>query len=120
MRSGRRTSRIEVPDGEGSMKEVEADSVHEGKTFEGQEERLMEHSEEAAWTRIGKAAHAFNEFHKAYATDHGLTHEELVAAIYLENLNMKFFYPEEQGGPERYDEQCKKVYVWFMDNKDKP
>jgi len=109
-----------MPDKEGNMQEITPDTVHKGKTFEGQQERFVEHSEEAAWLRIGKAAHAFNEFHKAYATDHGLTHEELIAATYLENLNMKFFYPEELGGPERYDEQCKKVFEWFIENKDKP
>lgn len=110
---------IQVPAGNGTMKDVVPDAIHEGQTFEGQEARLIELSEDAAWERIGKAAHAFNAFHKAYGRDHGLTHEELVAATYLENLNMKFFYPEELGGPERYDEQCKKVYEWFQENKDK-
>jgi len=122
MSNGRRTSKVSMPtgDGKGTMQDVTPTAVHQGKTFEGQEERLMEHSEEAAWMRIGKAAHAFNNFHKAYATDHGLTQDELIAAAYLENLNLREWYPPELGGAQHYDEQCKKVWEWFEENKSKP
>jgi len=119
---GRHSGRIAVPkgDGSGEMKEVVPDHVHEGKTFEGQEERFTKHRENEAWERIGKAAQDFNKYHQAYATDHNLSPEELVAATYLENLNMRYFYPEDLGGPDHYDTLCKSVWEWFEENKDKP
>lgn len=113
------TREIEIPDGQGGMKKVVPDGVHQGKTFEGQDKRFMEEQEKAAWERIGRAAESFNAFHKAYATDHGLTREELIGAAYLENLNLREFYPQEFGGPKEFDEVCKRVWEWFELNKNK-
>lgn len=109
---------IQVPDGAGGFKTVMADT-HPGKTFDGQDKRFFEKQEELAWERIGRAAEAFNAFHKAYGTDHGLSQEELIAAAYLENLNLREFYPTDLGGASAYDEHCKKVWAWFERNKNK-
>ena len=113
------TKEIEIPDGQGGMKKVIPDGVHPWKTFEGQDKRFIEEQEKAAWERIGHAAESFNAFHKAYATDHGLTQEELIGAAYLENLNLREFYPQESGGPKAYDEVCKRIWQWFELNKNK-
>jgi hypothetical protein len=118
MSNGKQQISVPVGDGQGTMKDVTPDNVHAGRSYEGQEERLMEHREEAAWERIGKAAKAFNEFHQAYGVDHNLSVQEVMAAAYLENLNIKEYYPEELGGPDGYDAECKAVWEWFEANKE--
>lgn len=74
-------------------------------------------TETSFWQRVGAAAEAYNKFHRIYATDHQLTSEEEAAAVYLEVLNIRTFYPKEIGGPERYDALCKMVWEWFEKNK---
>jgi hypothetical protein len=69
--------------------------------------------------RIGKAAEAFNAYHIAYAKDHNLEPDEVVAAGYLENLNCRSFYPPHLGGIPSYDRICEGVYSWFEANKSK-
>lgn len=109
---------IEIPDGSGGYKKVMAEE-RPGQTAKNQpqQERFAQEQEKAAWERIGYAAEAFNRYHKAYGTDSGLSQEELVAAAYLENLNLREFYPPELGGPEGYDKICKEVWEWFEKNK---
>lgn len=109
---------IEIPSGAGKTIKVEA-TRHEGKKFEGTAAKVKEESEKAYWERIGKAAEAFNSYHKAYGTDFSLEPEEIVAAMYLEILNWKEFYPKELGGPKHFDEICKEVWQWFEDHKNK-
>jgi hypothetical protein len=109
---------IEVPIGAGKTAKVSA-TRHEGKKFNGVETKVQAEGEKAYWERVGKAAEAFNAFHKAYGTDFNLEPEEIVSAMYLEILNWKEFYPENLGGPKHFDEICKEVWAWFEDNKNK-
>lgn len=80
---------------------------------------FIEAQETAWWERVGKAAEAFNAMHLAYANDFRLTAEEISAAVYLENLNMREFFPENIGGAKGYDDLCKAVWHWFEQQKKK-
>lgn len=80
---------------------------------------FVEAQETAWWERVGKAAESFNAMHQAYALDYHLTPEEIAAAVYLENLNMREFYPADLGGLKGYDELCKAVWAWFEKQKNK-
>ncbi len=113
---------VQMPDGEGGFKDVEADRFSDGATADNkkQQEKLDAERLQAHEERIGKAAEEFNRFHKAYATDYALTEEELVKTVYLELLNLKEFYPEELGGSKRVDELCREAFKWFEENKNKP
>lgn len=113
------TERVDVPTGVGSVP-VEMER-HDGQSvdIERSNKILAEAKEKAAWERIGKAAESFNAMHQAYATDYGLTEEELSAAVYLENVNMREFYPERLGGPKGYDDLCKATWDWFQKQKNK-
>lgn len=107
---------VQMPDGNGGYVEVKAERLDGSKADESKQqaafnkENLKAHEE-----RIGNAAESFNSFHKAYATDHNLTEEELVKAVYLELLNLKEFYPEELGGETRFDELCTQSHRWFQE-----
>ena len=112
------TEKVQMPDGNGGYKEVDAERLDGQKAdTDKQQQALEEKSTEAMWNRVAAATDNFNRYHKAYATDHNLTEEELGMAIYLEVLNWKEFYPRELGGPERYDELCKAVWDWFQAHK---
>lgn len=114
--------KIQMPDGSGNWKEVEAEKISDGDTADlnKQQKALDAEKQKAHEERVGKAAEKFNEYHKAYATDYALTEEELVKAVYLELLNLKEFYPKELGGPVRVDELCQETFEWFEENKNKP
>lgn len=116
------TEKIQMPDGSGNWKEVEAKKISDGASadVDKQQKALNEEKQKAHEERVGKAAEKFNEYHKAYATDYALTEEELVKAVYLELLNLKEFYPKDLGGPKRVDELCEEVWAWFEENKNKP
>lgn len=110
---------VDVPTGVGAVP-VEM-TRHDGQSvnMERSNAILAEAREKNSWDRIGKAAEAFNKMHQAYATDFGLTEEELSAAVYLENLNMRDFFPPNLGGPEAYDKLCKATWEWFEEQKKK-
>jgi hypothetical protein len=80
---------------------------------------FLDAQETAWWERVGKATEAFNAMHQSYATDYHLAPEEVAAAVYLENLNMREFYPAELGGIKGYDDMCKAVWTWFEQQKKK-
>jgi len=90
---------------------VEGSSVNKSK----QEEAMSEAVDNAFWERISDAAKSFNKFHSSYARDFGLTELELVSATFLENLNLREFFPKEVGSSEAYDEITSKVYSWFQE-----
>jgi hypothetical protein len=86
---------------------------------EKQQQILAEEAAKGKEERIAKAAEYFNAMHKAYARDHMLSEDEVVAAMFLENLNCREFYPEELGGTEEYDRVTGEILAWFEANKDK-
>jgi hypothetical protein len=94
---------------------------HQGQTvnLERSNKAMAEAREKASWERIGTTTESFNSMHQAYASDYGLTPEELAAAVYLENLNMREFFPEDLGGKQGYDTLCKAVWEWFEEQKKK-
>ncbi len=110
---------IDMPDGKGGFKKVEAEKFSEGAEADmsKQEKALQEEQQKAHEERVGKATEEFNRFHKAYATDYNLTEEELVKATYLELLNLKEFYPKELGGSARVDEVCREAWEYFEKHK---
>lgn len=82
--------------------------------------KIFTATQEASWwERVGKAAEAFNRMHLAYANDYKLEPEEIAAAVYLENLNMREFYPTSLGGLPSYDALCKATWEWFGQQKKK-
>ena len=106
--------KIQVPDGKGGYVTTEAHRFSGGSADrDKQNERLRAEAKKAHEERVGKAAEAFNSYHKLYASDHALSGEEVVKAVYLEMLNIKEFYPADIGGPQRVDELCTEVYEWF-------
>lgn len=82
-----------------------------------QEKEFKTKQAEARTERIGHAAEIFNKYHVAYASEHNLEPDELVAAVFLENLNCREFYPSRLGGPAGYDQICQQVSDWFQKNK---
>lgn len=113
---------LQVPDGRGGMRDVtiEKEWRSKGADKERADKARKEAEEKAFWQSVGRAAEAYNKFHKIYATDHNLTPEEEAAAVYLELLNIREFFPQELGGSKRYDEICKGVWEWFEKNKNEP
>ena len=108
------TEMIQVPDGEGGFTLTEAERFSGGTADRDKQNKVLaEKSREAHEERVGKAAEAFNSYHKLYASDHALDAEEVVKAVYLELLNLKEFYPENMGGTKRVDEICSETYEWF-------
>jgi hypothetical protein len=116
------TEKVQMPDGKGGFEEVEADKFSDGAAanVNKQQDKLNEEKQKAHEERVGSAAEAFNRYHKAYATDYGISEEELVKAVYLELLNLKEFYPADLGGEKRFDEMTEEVFAWFEQNKNKP
>jgi hypothetical protein len=112
---------IEIPDGQGGMIETEAEKFSSGSKADTtrQQKTLEEEARKAREHRIGTAAEAHNNYVKAYATDHNMELEEIVAAMHLDMLNWREFYPKEEGGTKRYDEICDNTYLWFEENKNK-
>ncbi len=109
--------KIKVPTGDGGWKEVEA-TQHPGQTQnpEKVEAAMAQAKEKDFYIRVGRCTEALNKFLKVYATDHGLTPEEVVGAVYLENCNNRFFYPEDLGGKERFDATVATIWSWFKEN----
>lgn len=107
---------VQMPDGKGGYIAISAERI-EGSKADVSKQQVVFDAEalKAHEARVGNAAEAFNGFHKAYATDHTLTEEELVKGIYLELLNLKEFYPKELGGEERFDELCSQTHRWFKE-----
>jgi len=105
---------IDFPDGKGGMMRVEAER-HPGKTHnEEKAAKIFDKAvTESTWIRVAKAAESFNKFHRAYATENGLTEEEFAAAVYLENLNMRTYFPANLGGAQYYDKICKLTWEEF-------
>ena len=105
-----------MPNGE----DVEAEKVS-GSTanVEKQQKVLAEEASKAKEERILAAAEYFNKMHKVYARDYMLSEDEVVAAMFLENLNCREFYPEELGGTEEYDRVTSEMFAWFEENKNK-
>ena len=107
--------KVTMPNGEEvPAKRVPGSSADKEK----QQKILAEASAKAKTERIGKAAEYFNAMHKAYARDYALSEDEVVAAMFLENLNCREYYPEEHGGTEEFDRITTDVLAWFDENKE--
>ena len=104
-----------------STKDLEKDAtkVNDGAKADPDKQQYEQRRAEERTERIARATHAFNKFHIAYARDHNLEPEEVVAAAYLENLNCREFFPPRLGGTKKYDEICSEVLAWFEENKGK-
>ena len=83
-----------------------------------QEQILVQRQDnrEAFFKTVGHCTDSLNQFLRAYGRDYGLSQEEIIAAVYLENLNNREFYEKGTGS---FDEVCKDTYTWFQENKTK-
>lgn len=111
------TETIKIPDGTGGWTEVEAARVEGQKAnMDKAQAALSKEQDKSFFVRVGKCTTDLNKFLQIYARDWDLTKEEVVAAVYLENINNRHFFP---GGPTKFDELCKAVWDWFQDNKNR-
>ena len=110
-------AKIKVPTKGGGWTEVDA-TKHEGQTQDPEKasRAMAEAQEKDFFKRVGQCTEAMNKFLKVYANDYGLDPEEIIAAVYLENCNNRFFYPEDKGGKERFDKITGEVWAWFKEN----
>jgi hypothetical protein len=105
---------IDIPDGHGGWKKVEADVLPGSKqNTEKAAHAMARAQEEDFFKRVGSCTEALNKFIQVYANDHALTPEEIIAAIYLENCNNRHFFPE---GTAKFDHICQDVWAWFQEN----
>jgi hypothetical protein len=105
---------IPVPDGHGGWKKIEAEKVPGSKqNTEKAAHAMAKAQEEDFFKRVGTCTQAINDFTRLYAQDHGMTSEEIVAAVYLENCNNRHFFPD---GMTKFDRICQDVWAWFQEN----
>lgn len=108
------TKMVRVPDGSGGWTEQEMTEVPGSKlNMEKANKAFTEEQKKSFFIRVGKCAEDLNKFLQLYAKDYDLTGEEVAAAVYLENLNNRQFFP---GGVPAYDALCKGVWDWFQSN----
>jgi hypothetical protein len=108
---------IDVPDGNGGWKKVEAEKFPGSKQNPEKAAHAMAKAQESDFfKRVGACTEALNSFIKLYGRDHGMTHEELAAAVYLENCNNRHFFPD---GIAKFDKICQDVWTWFQENVNK-
>ena len=111
------TKKIKVPAGDGSWKEVEA-QTHPGQSQDSDKAAaaMQKAQEKDFFKRVGQCTEELNKFLRVMARDKGLEPEEVIAAVYLENCNNRFYYPEEKGGKKRFDQITSEVWDWFKEN----
>ena len=110
-------TKVRVPDGKGGWVESEMEQVSGSKlNMKKAEEAFTKEQDKSYFIRVGKCTSDLNKFLQLYAKDYDLAKEEVVAAVYLENLNNRHFFPE---GIEKYDALCKRVWAWFEENRPK-
>ena len=108
------TEDIRLPDGKGGWTTVPAGTSSK-MDVKKQEQVLAKAQAEDYFKRVGQCAEFINKTAKMFANDHGLTPQEVAAAMYLENCNMRFFFPEEFGGMAEYDRITTGVWEWFRE-----
>lgn len=103
-----------IPDGNGGWKEVEYYKTPvKPANLDKRQAAFEKASEDDFYIRVGRCTEHLNRYLRAYAKDFNLTKSEVAAAVYLENCNMKYFFPKEDGGKEQYENICKTVWEWF-------
>lgn len=107
---------IDLPDGEGGWVKTDALKFEGSKQNPQKTSDAMEKAQRTDFfTRVGKCTEALNKYLRMYSKDHGLKPEEVAAAVYLENCNNKYFFPEDQGGTEKFDSITKEIWYYFRD-----
>jgi len=108
--------KVKLPDGKGGWKETEttADTVTVKTDTKKSQDKLQAAQEKDFFARVGACTAALNRFLEIYRNDHELNDAEAVAAVYLENINNRTFFP---AGTAQYDKICKDVWDWFQVNK---
>ncbi|RLI88006.1 MAG: hypothetical protein DRP01_00200 [Archaeoglobales archaeon] len=111
------TTTIDLPDGEGGWVKTEA-VKHEGSKQDPEKvDAAMEKARRTDFFKsVGRCTEALNTYLKIYSRDHGLSPEEVIAAVYLENCNNRHFFPEEQGGKKAFDQITAEVWDHFKKN----
>lgn len=117
LRQAPKKTKIKLPTKGGGWTEVDA-TEHPGQAQDDEKANaaMQEAQEKDFFKRVGRCTEALNKFLKVYAADHGLEPEEVLAAVYLENCNNRFFYPKEKGGKDRFDKITSEVWEWFKEN----
>jgi hypothetical protein len=108
------TKKIRVPDGHGNWVEVPAGTKAKIDPQRVQE-TLQKKQEEDFFNRVGACTESLNKYLKAYARDYGLSPEEIIASVYLENCNNRYYFPEELGGKNKFDQITTDVWNWFKE-----
>jgi hypothetical protein len=110
-------TKVKIPTKGGGWTEVDA-TEHPGQKLDEKKAAtaMAAAQEKDFFKRVGKCTEQLNQFLKIYAKDHGLEPEEILAAVYLENCNNRFYYPEDRGGKEQFDKITAEVWEWFKEN----
>lgn len=112
------SDKITIPDGNGNMVTIEAQTVRRTNQ-EAAQEGLDRARKDDFFIRVGQCTEALHKFLKAYIVDYGLTQEEAIAAVYLMNINNREFVPEGvTNWGEYYDGVCRHVWEWFQKHKE--
>jgi len=104
---------VKVPDGKGGWVPVEPGTkanLDAKKTAEAAE--LATRND--FFKRVGAATEALNKFMAVYVKDYGLKPLEAAAAIYLENCNNRYYFPQDLGGQETFDAMTSEIWDWFV------
>ena len=105
--------KVRMPDGKGGWKETETtmEPVTVKTDAKKTQGKLQSAQEEDFFARVGACTAALNRFLEIYRNDHELSDPEIVAAVYLENINNRTYFPE---GVKQYDKICSDVWDWFQ------
>jgi hypothetical protein len=105
-----------IPDGKGGWKlvDVTGEKKKVSASPEKIQERLLDAQEKDFFMRVGACTDSLNKYLGLYAKEHNLSPEEIIAAVYLENINNREFFPD---GIEKFNRICEDVWNWFQKNK---
>jgi len=110
------TRKEKIPDGRGGWKTIEVNGEKKKVTAtpEKIQERLLQVQEKDFFERVGACTDSLNRYLEVYSKEKMLSPEETIAAVYLENINNREYYP---GGIEKFNRICEDVWNWFQKNK---
>jgi hypothetical protein len=109
---------IQYPDGKGGYTTIKGEKFTDGAQADPKKMEKVMDQVRMRMDRIkliADAAQDLNKMHLDYADEQGLNAEELVASLSLELYNCREFFPDDLGGPARFDKITEEIYEWFQE-----
>ncbi len=103
------------PDESGKWKVDPKEKTEVGANAGVRTKQFEEAQAKGFFERVGEGADYLNKLLGAYAKERGLAPDEIVAMVYLENINNREYYPD---GTKAFDQICKGMWDWFQANKE--